>query len=130
MSCNLKYPKRKKIMGKNSFMSLSKLWIFKAPIFPKLTTVQRYYVEISCIGSHPNRSGNMESADRDSFTQLSELWLSLSRSARTSRSFDSFYKELLYQISVQSHTWFSSRYYVKDRRTHERHSCPRVVKNA
>jgi hypothetical protein len=47
----------------------------------------------------------------------SEVWLSLSRCARTSGSFDTFYKELLYRISGKSHTWFSSTYYVKDRRT-------------
>jgi len=102
-------------MGKNSFMSLSQLFLFRAPIFPKLTIAQRYYVEISCTEFHPNRSGNMESANENSFTPLSELWLSLSRSARTSRTFDSFYKELLYRISGNSHTWFSRRYYVKDR---------------
>jgi len=65
------------------FMSLSQLLFFKAPIFPKLTTAQRYHVEISCIEFHPNRSGNMESAGRDSFTPSSEVCLSLSRSART-----------------------------------------------
>jgi hypothetical protein len=99
------------------FMSLSQLLFFKAPIFPKLTTAQRYHVEISCIEFHPNRSENMESAGRDSFTPSSEVWLSVSKSARTSSSFDTFYKELLHRISGKSHTWFSRRNYVKDVRT-------------
>lgn len=54
------------------------------PISTELVTAQRHYVKIAYSQFHPNRSRNTESEGTNSFTPISNVWLSLRRFSRNS----------------------------------------------
>jgi hypothetical protein len=56
---------------------------FLAPSFTKLANDQQHYVQMYHSGHHPDWTINLEIVDKNSFTPLSRVWLSLWRFSRT-----------------------------------------------
>jgi hypothetical protein len=71
--------------------------VFHILIFAVLVLLKRPYVEMYCTKYHPDRSNNVESADRNSLSPLSTERLKLTQFHQ--RLLDYFYGVLFYQIS-------------------------------
>jgi hypothetical protein len=55
---------------------------FRGQIITGLTSAQLHYVKVSLTELHLDRTTNVESTDRNTFTPISKIWLSLHRFSR------------------------------------------------
>jgi len=69
----------------------NKSTVFSSPVFTKRVAAQQHYVQTSYTEFQQNRAKKVESADKNSFTSLNKVWLSLGGFSRNPKSLNIVY---------------------------------------